>query len=304
MTEFAYFSLFPSPSQRHLRRLRNAQLVLHSLPQTLRIKFLASTSQARPILPCDELLLSPVDGTVSVLEEHLHPSDSVQLRQVKGVRYSLRSFLSRPFRMRSGHCPALLTRRPLQLALFRRALSLSRRLPPHPRPRGTGHRRARAHPRPSSPRPGGLRRPREGSVHAERARRASRRVAARLLRAGHGRRLQRRLYPRPQRSRAHQSSARAAVRGPRAPESVRAAVAGRAGRARRDVRAGVDGGAGLRGAAVHLAGGAGAEGARGTAHRVCAPLAAGKGDRGNRVPRHGGNGETGKPGRGRKGHAA
>ena len=95
--------LIPAAPSKTTKRPTPSSLALSNPPYPLS---LLSPSQARPILPCDELLLSPVDGTVSVLEEHLHPSDSVQLRQVKGVRYSLRSFLSHPFRMRGRQCPA------------------------------------------------------------------------------------------------------------------------------------------------------------------------------------------------------
>ena len=47
----------------------------------------------RPILRSKKLLLSPVDGTVSVYEENLPTSESIQLHQVKGVRYDLNEFV-------------------------------------------------------------------------------------------------------------------------------------------------------------------------------------------------------------------
>lgn len=48
---------------------------------------------ARPIIRSKKLLLSPVDGTVSVYEENLPTSESIQLHQVKGVRYDLNEFV-------------------------------------------------------------------------------------------------------------------------------------------------------------------------------------------------------------------
>lgn len=45
------------------------------------------------MIPCKDLLLSPVDGTISIMDEHSGPLDSVQLHQVKGIRYNLNDFV-------------------------------------------------------------------------------------------------------------------------------------------------------------------------------------------------------------------
>ena len=47
----------------------------------------------RPIIRCKNLILSPVDGTVSIYEENLPTSNAMQLHQVKGVRYDLNEFV-------------------------------------------------------------------------------------------------------------------------------------------------------------------------------------------------------------------
>ena len=51
--------------------------------------------QVRPIIRCENLLLSPVDGTVSTIEDSLPNGESIQLHQVKGVRYDLNEFMGR-----------------------------------------------------------------------------------------------------------------------------------------------------------------------------------------------------------------
>lgn len=50
----------------------------------------------RPIIRCKNLILSPVDGTVSIYEENLPTSNAIQLHQVKGVRYDLNEFVGEP----------------------------------------------------------------------------------------------------------------------------------------------------------------------------------------------------------------
>ena len=50
----------------------------------------------RPIVRCKNLILSPVDGTVSIYEKNLPTSNAIQLHQVKGVRYDLNEFVGEP----------------------------------------------------------------------------------------------------------------------------------------------------------------------------------------------------------------
>ena len=46
-------------------------------------------------------MLSPVDGTVSVLEESLPTTERIQVHQVKGVRYDLNEFMGTPLNLES-----------------------------------------------------------------------------------------------------------------------------------------------------------------------------------------------------------
>lgn len=184
---------------------------------------------------------------MSIYEKNLPTSNAIQLHQVKGVRYDLNEFVGEPVHIADSNnlYSVVLYLSPANYHRIPRSLQLRR-----------GEPRARAGP--AAAREGVLREQGEGPVHAERARGAERSLAGGLLLHGPGGRVQCGQHPAGEHEgpRGDQPAERAAVQELPSPRAVRGAVGGESGREGGRVRDGLHGRAGIRGASVHVAGGA------------------------------------------------